>query len=48
MTRLLALCRRWWCELAHDPRMLTRPVHGRYQCLQCGEEFECKWEGERA
>ena len=34
MTRL----RRWWCRLAH--RKLMLPIHGRYLCSVCMQQFE--------
>ena len=32
-----------WCEFMHDSTMW--PIHGRYQCRECGRLYKVPWTG---
>lgn len=36
----------WWCRTMHE--RISRPMHGQYQCWECGRKFDVAWEPRRS
>lgn len=35
---------RWICYTSHSHKDLTRPVNGKYRCLECMREYKASYE----